>query len=161
MGGIYTSIIGVNPETSTGHTLLVIRQIKFQHNNLIKIEKWLKGIALNKWESTLNLCVHAHGYDVGLIMKASCNDNYPLGINSSCTYDRVHCDHGFYHDVLLWFHFANNMEHLSSTSQQSNSYFIMFYLRVITPLVSRRYCGIAPHLVDSSWCDTSDRFANP
>src|SRR3954470_7102355 len=39
----------------------------------------LKGDALKKWESTLNLCVHAHGYDVELLMKAPCNDNYPLG----------------------------------------------------------------------------------
>ena len=71
MGGIYTSIICVYPKTSTGHTLLVIRQIKFQHNNFIEIEKWMKGKALMKWESTLNLRVHAHGYDVELIMKAS------------------------------------------------------------------------------------------
>ena len=27
MGGIYTSIICMNPETSTGHTLLVLRQV--------------------------------------------------------------------------------------------------------------------------------------
>ena len=76
MGGIYTSIIGVNPETSTGHALLVLRQILIQHNNFIKIEKWMKGNALEKWESTLNLCVHAHGYYVELIMKASCNADY-------------------------------------------------------------------------------------
>ena len=38
----------------------------------------LKGDTLKKWESTLNLCVHAHGYDVELIMKAPCNDNYSL-----------------------------------------------------------------------------------
>ena len=67
MGGIYTSIIYVNPENfygsySTGAT-------PNQHNKFIKIEKWMKGNALNKWESTLNLCVHAHGYDVELIMK--------------------------------------------------------------------------------------------
>src|SRR3954468_20605185 len=43
----------------------------------------LKGIALKKWESTLNLCVHAHGHDVEHIMKAPCNGNYPLGINPS------------------------------------------------------------------------------
>ena len=49
----------------------------------------MKGIALKKWESTLNLCVHAQGYDVELIMKAPCNDNYPLGIHSSCIYGWV------------------------------------------------------------------------
>ena len=47
----------------------------------------MKGYAFKKWESTLNLCVHAHGYDVELIMKASYNDDYPLGINSFCVYD--------------------------------------------------------------------------
>ena len=86
-----------------------------------------------KWESTLNLCVRAHGYDVELIMKSSCNDNYPLGINSSCTYDWVPCDHGSDHDILLWFHLSNNMVHLSSTSQRSSSGSIMFHLRELTP----------------------------
>ena len=60
----------------------------------------MKGYALKKWESTLNLCVHAHGYDVELIRKASYNDDYPLGINSSCIYDWVPCDHGSDHDIL-------------------------------------------------------------
>ena len=78
MGGTYTSIIGMNPTTSAGHTLLVLRQIKFQHNNFIEIEKWMKSNALKKWESTLNLCVHAHGYDVELIVKAPCMIIIPL-----------------------------------------------------------------------------------
>src|SRR3954463_3652614 len=93
----------------------------------------MKGNALEKWESTLNLCVHAHGYYVELIMKAARNDNYPLGINSYCIYDWVPCDHGSDHDVLIRFHFANNVDHLSSTSQQSSSDFIMFVLRELTP----------------------------
>src|SRR3954470_12452537 len=45
----------------------------------------LKGDTLKKWESTLNLCVHAHGYDVELLKKASCNDSYLLCLNSSAT----------------------------------------------------------------------------
>src|SRR4051812_39356175 len=65
-------------------------------------------------------------------MKAPCNDDYPLGINSSCTYDWVPCDHGSDHDVLLRFHFTNNMEHLSSTSQRSISDSIMLHLRELT-----------------------------
>ena len=36
----------------------------------------MKGYALKKWESTLNLCVHAHGHDVDPILEASCNNNY-------------------------------------------------------------------------------------
>ena len=99
MGDIYSSIICVNSKTSTGHTLLVLRQIKFQQDNFIETKKWMKGNALKKWESTLNLCVHAHGYDVELIMKAPCNDNYPLGRNSSYNYVWVPCDHGSDHDI--------------------------------------------------------------
>ena len=57
------------PETSMGHTLLVLCHILIQHNNFIKIEKRMKGNALKKWESTLNLCVHAHGYNVDLSCK--------------------------------------------------------------------------------------------
>ena len=46
----------------------------------------MESCALEKWESTLNLCVHAHGPDVVLIMEASCNNNNPLVISSSCIY---------------------------------------------------------------------------
>ena len=38
----------------------------------------MEGYALRKWESTLNLCVHAHEHDVDPIMEASCNNNYFL-----------------------------------------------------------------------------------
>ena len=48
------SLNRVNPKVFTSHTLLVLRQIKFQHCNLIEREKWMKGYALEKWESTLN-----------------------------------------------------------------------------------------------------------
>ena len=34
----------------------------------------------------LELCVHAHGPDVKLIMEASCDNNNPLVISSSCIY---------------------------------------------------------------------------
>ena len=44
----------------------------------------MEGYALLKWESTLNLCVHAHGPDVEFIMEASCYNNSPLAISSSC-----------------------------------------------------------------------------
>ena len=46
----------------------------------------MKGFALEKWESTLNLCVHAHGPNVELIMEASCDNNNPLIISSSGNY---------------------------------------------------------------------------
>ena len=50
------SLNRVNPKVFTSHTLLVLHQIKFQHCNFIEREKWMKGYALEKWESTLNLC---------------------------------------------------------------------------------------------------------
>src|SRR3954469_21699496 len=43
----------------------------------------MRGYELKKWDSTLNLRVHAHGYYVELILRASCKGNYPLGINSA------------------------------------------------------------------------------
>ena len=46
----------------------------------------MEGYALMKWESTLNLCVHAHGPDVELIMEASYYYNNPLVISSSGIY---------------------------------------------------------------------------
>ena len=51
----------------------------------------MKSYTLKKWESTLDLCVHAHGYDVELIMKTSCKNDYPLGINLSYVYDLSFC----------------------------------------------------------------------
>src|SRR3954464_4369452 len=134
MGCIYGLTIWASPETSTGCALLVLRQVKISNKTTSsKPRSELKGDTLKKWESTLNLCVRAHGYGVELIIKAPCNDNYPLGINSSCTYNWVPCDHGSDHDISPLIPFINNVEYLSSTSQQSNSYFIMLYLRVINP----------------------------
>ena len=40
----------------------------------------MEGYALRKRESTLNLCVHAHGHDVDPITEASSNNNYFLDI---------------------------------------------------------------------------------
>ena len=34
----------------------------------------------------LELCVHAHGPDAEFIMEASCSNNNPLVISSSCIY---------------------------------------------------------------------------
>src|SRR3954464_1841737 len=149
MGCIYGLTIWASPETSTGCALLVLRQVKISNKTTSsKPRSKLKGDTLKKWESTLNLRVRAHGYDVELIMKASCNDSYPFGINSSCIYDWFPCDHGSDHDILLWFNFSNNVEHLSSTSQRSSSDSIMFHLPELTPLVSRGYHTFALHLMN-------------
>ena len=65
----------------------------------------MEGYALKKWESTLNLCVHAHGHDVDPIMEASCNNNYFLdiisfGISSSYIWDLAFCNRGSDHVLL-------------------------------------------------------------
>ena len=49
------SLICVNSKVFTSRTLLVFCQIRFQRYNFIEGEKWMKGYALEKWESTLNL----------------------------------------------------------------------------------------------------------
>ena len=43
----------------------------------------MEDYALMKWESTLNLCVHAHGHDVDPIIEAYWNNNYFLDMISS------------------------------------------------------------------------------
>ena len=82
MGGIHTSVICVNPGNfcgsySTGVTPDKISKITTSSKPISE----LKGDALKKWESTLNLCVHAHGHDVELIMKASGENNYSRGMD--------------------------------------------------------------------------------
>ena len=60
----------------------------------------MKGCAMEKWESTFELCVHAHGHDVDLIMEASLKINYSLGISSYYIWDLVFCHRGSDHIVL-------------------------------------------------------------
>ena len=57
----------------------------------------MKGYALKKWESTLNLCVHARGHDVDPIMEASCNNNYFLDIISFGNAGLILCNRGSDH----------------------------------------------------------------
>ena len=46
----------------------------------------------------LELCVHAHGHDVDLIMEASFKINYPPSIRSSYIWDLILCNHGSDHE---------------------------------------------------------------
>ena len=57
----------------------------------------MEGYTLKKWESTLNLCVHAHGHDVDPIMEASYNNNYFPGIISSGIGELILCNRGSDH----------------------------------------------------------------
>ena len=61
----------------------------------------MEGYALRKWESTLNLCVHAHGHDVDPILEASYNNNYFLDIISFGIGELILCNHGFDHMFFL------------------------------------------------------------
>ena len=60
----------------------------------------MEGYTLKKWESTLNLCVHAHGHDVDPILEASCNNNYSLDIISSDIGELILCNRGSDHVLL-------------------------------------------------------------
>ena len=48
----------------------------------------------------LELCVHAHGPDVEIIMEASCDNNNPLVISSSYIWDLAYCNRGSDHVLL-------------------------------------------------------------
>ena len=65
--------------------------------SLSKYERRREGYALTKWESSLNLCVHAHGHDVDPIMEGSCNNNYFLDIISSSIGELILCNRGSDH----------------------------------------------------------------
>ena len=91
------SIIRVNPRVLMSLTLLVLRQINLLYFNFFENKEWMKGYALKKWESTLNLCVHAHGPDVELIMEVAHKNNYFFGTSSSCIYELILCNRGSDH----------------------------------------------------------------
>ena len=85
----------------------------------------------------LELCVHAHGPDVALIMEASCDNNNPLVISSSGNYV---CSFGTVVPtmiVFLWFHFSGKWKHLSSADQYISATPMSFFLRVIPSSISR------------------------
>ena len=49
----------------------------------------------------LELCVHAHGPDVHLLIEASFKINYSLDISSSYIWDLAFCNRGSGHVLLL------------------------------------------------------------
>jgi hypothetical protein len=88
---------------------------------------------LKKWESTLNLCVHAHGPDVELIMEAARKNNYFLGTSSSCTYELILCNRGSDHTSFL-IPFLDKLKYLSSAVHFTRLTSISSYFPVL-PLV--------------------------
>ena len=59
------------------------------------------------------LCVHAHGNDVDLVMGASCKNNYPLGIDSSCILFWSLAIVVPTMNVILRLHFSGELKYLS------------------------------------------------
>ena len=108
---------------------------------------------LRKWEVNerlcigevgvdLELCVHAHGNDVELIMIASRNNNYSLGIIWSCIYGFVLCNRGSDRDCSSLIPFSDKLKVLAfcRSLRLSNLYFdrpsgiTPWYLEDINPL---------------------------
>ena len=87
MGCVYASAIGVSPDTSTCHALLVLRQVKFSTRQFHRKREVNERLCIEEVGVDPEPHVHPHGYDVELIMKTSCKNDYPLGINLSCVYD--------------------------------------------------------------------------
>ena len=89
----------------------------------------MEGYALKKWESTLNLCVHAHGPDVELIMEASCSNNYFLDIISFGIGELILCnrgsDHMFFFDPI-----SRASLSISSADQYPSPTFTLIYRQV-------------------------------
>ena len=102
----------------------------------------MEGYALKKWESTLNLCVHAHGHDVDPIMEASCNNNYFLDIISIGIGELILCNCGSDHDCSSLTPFLGQVKALvfCKSIHQPNLYFDLsssitpWYLEVILEL---------------------------
>src|ERR1041385_3991131 len=68
--GLYLCFIHLyEPKLYAGYTLLASRHMSLQSYHLPESEKRMRGYALKKWESTMNLRVHAHVYNVELIMR--------------------------------------------------------------------------------------------
>ena len=84
-----------------GHTYLVLHHLKLSTTNAIFEKREVHGkLYIEEVGVDLELCVHAHGYDVELIMEASCNNNYFLDIISSGICELILCNRGSDHVLL-------------------------------------------------------------
>ena len=73
------SLIGVNPKDFTSHTYLVLHQVKLSITIVIfEIREVNERLCIGEVGVDLELCVHAHGHDVDLIIKASLKLIIPL-----------------------------------------------------------------------------------
>ena len=141
------SLICGNPEDFTGHTYLVLHQVKLWTTNVIFEIREVNGrlyIGSRPWT-----CVHAHGPDVELIMEASCL----IFTHSSNSFGILEID-----SLQLWFWpCCPNLIYLMGIQSSASSIFgkvevstvigqwpgytsIMFYLRVLPPSISKMSC---------------------
>ena len=69
----------MNPKDFTGHTYLVLHQVKFSTTNvLLEIREVNERLCVEQVGVDLEPCVHARGHDVYLIMEASLKIIIPL-----------------------------------------------------------------------------------
>ena len=69
--GPMPSLIHVNPRVFTSHTYLVLHQVKLSTTNVIFEIREVNGrLCIEEVGVDLELCVHAHGHDVVLIIKS-------------------------------------------------------------------------------------------
>ena len=95
------SLICVNPKDFTGHTYLVLYQVKLSTTNVIFEIREVNGrLCIEEVGVDLELCVRTHGRDVYPIMEASCNKKYFLDIISFGISELILCNRGFDHVLL-------------------------------------------------------------
>ena len=92
------SIVRVNLRVLPSLTLLVLWQINPLHYNFLEKQGVNERLCIKEGGVYLELCVHAHGPNVDLIMEASCDNNNPLVISSSSNLCLVFCNRGSDHD---------------------------------------------------------------
>ena len=72
-------LTGVNPKDFTSHTYLVLHQVKLSTTIVIfEIREVNERLCIGEVGVDLELCVHAHGHDVDLVIKASLKLITPL-----------------------------------------------------------------------------------
>ena len=95
------SLICVNPKDFTGHTYLVLHQVKLSTTNVIFEIREVNGrLCIEEVGVDLELYVHAHGHVVHLLIEASFRTNYSLDISSSYIWDLAFCNRGSDHVLL-------------------------------------------------------------
>ena len=91
------SLICVNSEVFTSHTHLVFHQVKLSTLMPLSKREVNGRLYIEEVGVDLELCVHAHGHDVHLLIEVSFKINYSLGISSSYIWDLAFFSRGSDH----------------------------------------------------------------